>query len=375
MSRMESQSGVYHQQELQVYGHHAQRASCHSRAKYREGRRPKAVRVYTINLESRYLLVQGVPAIGVMKELVEHFALFGTIEEYHALDEYPAEEFTEVYLIKFQRLHSARVAKRKLDERSFFGGVLHVCYAPEFETVHETRAKLQDRRKFIARATSDKDSLVTRKPDPKLTVSTEDFGQHYDRRTLEFSVPEACPSIGNQYQQKMYPFESMASKSASKSSSVALSQEHLQTALPFPHFATDCTKMNTNCNQPARWMQGMQLGADPINVHSAAQQRVNLPDNGVNRFMPRTTQLQERKRKRDEGNTCSLFGTGTDEEVIVGPLLPEIPKVDMEDESLNVSANSIRSKLKKVSSIFILTPEIKQKDTPVKQPVKPRRRI
>lgn len=64
--------------------------------------------MYTINLESRFLLVQGVPAIGVMTELVQLFALYGVIEEYRVLDEYPAEQFTEVYLIKFQKLTSAR---------------------------------------------------------------------------------------------------------------------------------------------------------------------------------------------------------------------------------------------------------------------------
>lgn len=64
--------------------------------------------VYTVNLESRYLLIQGVPALGVMKELVEQFALYGTIEEYNPLDDYPAEEFTEVYLIKFQKIQNAR---------------------------------------------------------------------------------------------------------------------------------------------------------------------------------------------------------------------------------------------------------------------------
>lgn len=46
--------------------------------------------------------------MGVMKELIEQFALYGTIEEYNPLDDYPAEEFTEVYLIKFQRMQSAR---------------------------------------------------------------------------------------------------------------------------------------------------------------------------------------------------------------------------------------------------------------------------
>lgn len=66
------------------------------------------LQVYTINLESRYLMVQGVPAIGVMTELIQLCALYGAVEEYRPLDEYPAEEFTEVYLVKFQKLTSAR---------------------------------------------------------------------------------------------------------------------------------------------------------------------------------------------------------------------------------------------------------------------------
>ena len=46
-----------------------------------------------------------------------------------------------------------RFAKKKLDNKSFFGGILHVCYAPEFETVNDTREKLQERRKVIAKKT------------------------------------------------------------------------------------------------------------------------------------------------------------------------------------------------------------------------------
>ena len=44
-----------------------------------------------------------------------------------------------------------RVAKRKLDDCSFFGGVLHACYAPEYETVADTRGKLLERRREVAR--------------------------------------------------------------------------------------------------------------------------------------------------------------------------------------------------------------------------------
>lgn len=70
--------------------------------------------VYTINLESRYLMVQGVPAIGVMTELIQLCALYGVVEEYRPLDEYPTEEFTEVYLVKFQKLTSARCSVYEL---------------------------------------------------------------------------------------------------------------------------------------------------------------------------------------------------------------------------------------------------------------------
>ncbi|XP_041097228.1 RNA-binding protein 48-like [Polyodon spathula] len=108
-------------------------------------------------------------AVGVMTELVQLFAIYGAVEEYRVLDDYPVEQFTEVYLIKFQKLQSARIAKRKLDERSFFGGLLHVWYAPEFETVQDTGEKLQDRRKFIARRSSSEPGFVWRPPIEILT--------------------------------------------------------------------------------------------------------------------------------------------------------------------------------------------------------------
>jgi hypothetical protein len=43
-----------------------------------------------------------------------------------------------------------RYAKRNLDDRAFYGGILYVCYAPEMESVAETRAKLVQRRKDVA---------------------------------------------------------------------------------------------------------------------------------------------------------------------------------------------------------------------------------
>lgn len=43
-----------------------------------------------------------------------------------------------------------RVAKRLIDNKNFFGGVLHVFYVPELETLAETKAKLIQRRKDVA---------------------------------------------------------------------------------------------------------------------------------------------------------------------------------------------------------------------------------
>lgn len=48
-----------------------------------------------------------------------------------------------------------------MDEKSFYGGVLHVCYVPEYETVEDTRLKLQDRRSYIMRAFRNKGIVFT----------------------------------------------------------------------------------------------------------------------------------------------------------------------------------------------------------------------
>lgn len=64
------------------------------------------------------------------------------------------ESWSKILQFCWYTLILFRVAKKKMDERSFFGSLLHVCYAPEFETVQETREKLQDRRKYIAKATN-----------------------------------------------------------------------------------------------------------------------------------------------------------------------------------------------------------------------------
>ncbi|XP_018627817.1 uncharacterized protein [Nicotiana tomentosiformis] len=83
---------------------------------------PPAVRVYTICDESKYLIVRNVPALGCGDQLSKLFSTYGEIEEF---------------------------AKRKLDESVFLGNRLHVSYAPQFESLFETKDKLEARRKEV----------------------------------------------------------------------------------------------------------------------------------------------------------------------------------------------------------------------------------
>lgn len=60
------------------------------------------------------------------------------------------EAFTDVFAAKFERLEVARRAKRMLDARQFYGGILHISYAPERESLQELREKMLQRRQEVA---------------------------------------------------------------------------------------------------------------------------------------------------------------------------------------------------------------------------------
>ncbi|NWX82461.1 RBM48 protein, partial [Nothoprocta pentlandii] len=321
------------------------------------------LQVYTINLESRYLLAQGVPALGLMRELVEQFALYGAIEEYHALDGYPAEPFTEVYLIKFQKLQCARVAKKKMDERSFFGSLLHVCYAPEFETVQETREKLQDRRKYIARATNQRDHfLVKRAEGPKRIIREN---SEYDGQ----QTPSEFPGAGNWDRAPCFPDSHLVPQSSGYPSG-----NHNQSQFMLPQNDSNCAETFGCSGASTSLTPDAQAGRFP--PLPSARHRAAPVDNGIDRFLPWTTHLQERKRRREEGNRSALLGTYTDStEVTIGPQLPAVPKVDMDDDSLNTSAALIRNKLKQVADSVSRTSVEQPQDSTAKPLVKQRRRI
>ena len=109
------------------------------------------------------------PALGNVEDLIKLFALYGTIEEYvnpsphnvslsltitnryRLLDEEEAAQFTDVYWVRFENISAARIAKRKCDDYNFIGNLLDVAYAPQFESVSDMKAKLEERRRVVAR--------------------------------------------------------------------------------------------------------------------------------------------------------------------------------------------------------------------------------
>ncbi|XP_021742864.1 RNA-binding protein 48-like isoform X2 [Chenopodium quinoa] len=110
---------------------------------------PPAVRVYTVCDESKYLIVRNVPALGCGDELKQLFATYGEVEDCKPMDAEECEAFTDVYWIKFHMISNARFAKRKLDESVFLGNRLQVSYATEYETLSDTKEKLEGRRKEV----------------------------------------------------------------------------------------------------------------------------------------------------------------------------------------------------------------------------------
>ena len=133
-----------------ILPHHIKSAYCENRKAYRKGKRLTAVKVFTINDESTYLLINNVQSIKLEDELVKLASSFGEVKLFHQLKDYPTEEFEQTFLVQYKCLASAKWAKKKLDESNFYGSMLHVCYAPEHETPQEVIDKIKYRQTAVA---------------------------------------------------------------------------------------------------------------------------------------------------------------------------------------------------------------------------------
>jgi len=168
--------------------HHEKEALCTTRASYRQGHKLTAVKVYGIAQESVYLLIASVPAVSLSKELFDCAKSYGRVRDFKKLTDYPkTSEFTETFLVKYSSVKEARVGKKFMDCKNFYGGSLHVCYAPELETVEETRVKLAERRNAVKRYLASQDSsssvLKSYHPKDRLANLVESFSN------AESSVP------------------------------------------------------------------------------------------------------------------------------------------------------------------------------------------
>ncbi|XP_013105057.1 RNA-binding protein 48 [Stomoxys calcitrans] len=132
--------------------HHNRFQYCTTRLKYRQGKELKAVKVYTVANESKHILVFGVPKINLQNELKQKLRKFGAIKHVRIVTAdllnkgFEIESFTEVFWVCFERVFDARKCKRYMDAKSFYGGILHISYAAEYETIEELREKLELRR-------------------------------------------------------------------------------------------------------------------------------------------------------------------------------------------------------------------------------------
>ncbi|OAD80054.1 hypothetical protein PHYBLDRAFT_92778, partial [Phycomyces blakesleeanus NRRL 1555(-)] len=117
---------------------------------YRDSKTPRAVKVYSVAQESRHIIISNVPALGLSENLLKQCSLYGAVEEIRSLDDHASvEEFTKVYYLRLGTVDAARRLKQAMDDRPFYSNLLTIAYAPYYETVHDARLKLQNRRNAI----------------------------------------------------------------------------------------------------------------------------------------------------------------------------------------------------------------------------------
>lgn len=81
---------------------------CSNRPAYRKGRKETSVRVYTVNDESKYVLVYNIPAINVLQELKQELECFGRVKEFTVIEDKEVEHFTQVVKVEFQEISQAK---------------------------------------------------------------------------------------------------------------------------------------------------------------------------------------------------------------------------------------------------------------------------
>ncbi|RHY28493.1 hypothetical protein DYB32_005937 [Aphanomyces invadans] len=107
-------------------------------------------KAYTVNEESRYILVRNIPALGATEELLQRLGEFGRVERHRLDDDHDdASEYIDVLWVQFDTVTASRRAKALAVKNPFYGSVLQISYLPQDEQPADTRSKLDERRKLL----------------------------------------------------------------------------------------------------------------------------------------------------------------------------------------------------------------------------------
>ncbi|XP_025327173.3 RNA-binding protein 48 isoform X3 [Canis lupus dingo] len=225
-----------------------------------------------------------------------------------------------------------------------------------------------------AAASRCQDHYITKKKPVTELKDTKDFRQNFHSGTSGFRAVTVNTSAGNSDPCLPYSCELPLCYFSSKCT--CSSGEHMGKASNFSQDSRNHAKTMEHCMHNDS-LQKIQMKPLKNSLAFPGAQKAITSSEAVERFMPRTTQLQERKRRREDDRKIETFleTSTSSNEVMIGPLLPDIPKVDMHDDSLNTTANLIRNKLQEVISSVPKPPEDKLEDVHSSRPLKQRRRI
>ncbi|VDN24606.1 unnamed protein product [Dibothriocephalus latus] len=93
---------------VERYPYHGKVGPCLTRPPYRDGKRKRAVKVFTIADESMYLLIFGVPSLGLEKHLKDKIKKICPPKSLEKVEHPDTERFTETFLTKFENVGAAR---------------------------------------------------------------------------------------------------------------------------------------------------------------------------------------------------------------------------------------------------------------------------
>lgn len=98
-----------------------------------------------------------------------------------------------------------------------------------------------------------------------------------------------------------------------------------------------------------KYQQGQSSGSSHIPSDTNTKNKLTPDQVLAPRFVPRTTHLDISKRKMEDSVESLLTEVSGKNEPLIGPKLPEPPKLDMEDESLNTTVRLIRNTMTEVT--------------------------